>query len=238
MPQSRRFPAVTVRTLPSMLACMLRAQLAIFHAPHHLPLLHLLAFLHRRHRAACPACCFSLIAHHGRLRHATLRTASRARTLPPAAACATAKAARAGTPSSGAPPPAPAARTSARPRVRSCLPWSHASFGYRSSGHAYSVHSPQAQHSSDHWFQMSPPVMREAQAAHHLVRLHFVAQQIARAELGAVAALVAGRFADVAHLRAATASCASSGNDRAAARSGRRWSWSPRRPDRRSACPS
>ena len=48
---------------------------------------------------------------------------------------------------------------------------------------------------------MSAPGRGEAQTAHHFVRLHVVAQQIPRAKLGAVAALVARRFADVIHLR-------------------------------------
>src|ERR1017187_1626308 len=50
--------------------------------------------------------------------------------------------------------------TNFRPAARwSCLPWSQASLGYRSSGQAYRVQRPQAQHSSDHWFQMLAPVL-------------------------------------------------------------------------------
>jgi len=48
---------------------------------------------------------------------------------------------------------------------------------------------------------MSAPVSSEAEAAHHFVRLHFVAQQVTRAKLGAIAALIARGFADVVHLR-------------------------------------
>ena len=47
---------------------------------------------------------------------------------------------------------------------------------------------------------MSPPVKVKPETAHDFVRLDLVPEQVPRAELGAIAALVAGRFADVVHL--------------------------------------
>ena len=121
--------------------------------------------------------------------------------------------------------PASAARTSGRPRAgRACprrrLPWDTDLRGTRTActGRRRSTTPTTGS-------RYRAPVAVKPRLRITLCGMHFVAQQVARAELGAVAALVAGRFADAVHLRLRARARASSGNDRAAARSARRWSW-------------
>ncbi len=141
-----------------------------------------------------------LDAHRRRVDSTFLERRLRARTPPPAAAAAAARAARAGTPSWGAPPPASAARTSGRRRAGRACPCRRPPWGTDPPDRRTACTGRRRSTAPTTGSRCRAPVSGEAQAAHHLVRHHFVAQQVARAELGAVAALVAGRFADVVHL--------------------------------------
>ena len=112
--------AVTARTLPSMLACTSAPSLPSSTRPTACPSFTLSPGFTTA-AAASSGVLPQLDAHRRWPRRSLPCTASLARTPPPASGGAIATAARAGTPSWGAPRPASAARTSGRPRAAVAL---------------------------------------------------------------------------------------------------------------------